>query len=80
MENFDCPNCRAPIPDWKKDYGGMREFQAKFIDADHKWRAHRKALMALKRGDCLCEMAIGNPMILDHSEGCKLAQELLGEK
>jgi hypothetical protein len=35
-----------------------------------------KALTLLKRGDCWCEMAIGNPMIHDHSEGCKIAQEL----
>lgn len=31
----------------------------------------------LKRGDCWCEMACGNPMFKDHTAGCKLAQQAL---
>lgn len=34
----------------------------------------RAVLMGLKRGDCWCQMAIGNPMIHEHSRWCKLAQ------
>ena len=39
----------------------------------------REALEALKRGDCWCEMAIGNPMVKDHSAACKLASAVLEE-
>jgi hypothetical protein len=30
-------------------------------------------LKGLKRGDCFCEMSIGNPMVKDHTESCKRA-------
>lgn len=40
----------------------------------------RMALELLKRGSCWCEMAIGNPMVKNHSEGCKLAQRLMEGK
>lgn len=32
------------------------------------------ALLAVKRGDCWCDMGIGNPMVRDHSPGCLQAQ------
>lgn len=38
----------------------------------------RNALLAIQRGDCFCEVAIGNPMMKDHSEACKLAKAALG--
>ena len=39
----------------------------------------KQALRLLKRGSCWCEMAICNPMVKEHSEGCKLAQQLMGD-
>jgi hypothetical protein len=39
----------------------------------------REALADLKRGDCWCEVAIGNPMCRgEHSSGCKKAQAIMG--
>ena len=35
-----------------------------------------RLLQLLKLGDCWCEMAIGNPMVKDHSEVCKRIQKL----
>lgn len=34
-------------------------------------------ILQLKRGDCWCEMGIGNPMVRDHSSACKQLQEML---
>ena len=36
-------------------------------------------LMGLKRGDCWCQMAIGNPMIREHSQWCKLAKAIFDD-
>jgi hypothetical protein len=36
----------------------------------------REALVALKGGDCWCEMAVGNPMVRRHSTGCQMATDL----
>ena len=36
-----------------------------------------KALMDLKRGDCWCEMAIGNPMMRGHSPHCENAKRAM---
>ena len=36
-----------------------------------------KLLEALKRGDCWCETAIGNPMQRGHSKSCKEAVEVM---
>jgi hypothetical protein len=33
-----------------------------------------EALNRLKRGECWCEMAIGNPTVREHSKGCDLAR------
>lgn len=40
----------------------------------------RAVLRRLKRGDCWCEMAVGNPMVSSHDEACLEAQRLLAEK
>ena len=32
---------------------------------------------SLKRGDCWCEMGIGNPMYTEHSKGCQMVQQFL---
>lgn len=37
------------------------------------------ALIELKRGDCWCEMGIGNPNCRDHSRACKNARAVLLE-
>ena len=38
------------------------------------------ALRELKRGGkCWCDMAIGNPMVREHSKGCKMSQAILDE-
>lgn len=39
----------------------------------------KEALRLLKRGRCWCQMAIGHPLAHTHSEGCLLAQKLMGE-
>jgi hypothetical protein len=39
---------------------------------------HREVINKLKRGSCWCEMAIGNPMVKNHSQGCQQAQALMG--
>ena len=36
------------------------------------------ALNGLRRGACWCELAIGNPMLTDHTSACKAVQALLG--
>ena len=36
-------------------------------------------LKALKRGDCWCEMGIGNPMMSRHSPGCLSAQAAIAK-
>lgn len=39
-----------------------------------------QALRGLKlHGDCWCGVAIGNPMMRDHSDACKAAKAALGE-
>lgn len=38
--------------------------------------AMSEALALLKRGDCWCEMAIGHPLLKNHSKGCVIAQNL----
>lgn len=37
----------------------------------------REALEKLKRGDCWCEMGIGNPMVREHSPSCVAARAAL---
>ena len=39
-----------------------------------------EALKLLKRGTCWCEMAIGHPLVNQHSLGCQAARELLSTK
>lgn len=39
-----------------------------------RWLVAREALRALKRGDCWCEMATGNPMVSIHSHACQQAR------
>ena len=39
-----------------------------------------QALLALKRGSCWCEMAVGTPYCNGHSSACLRAQELTGER
>lgn len=34
-------------------------------------------LRGLLRGDCFCEMAVGNPMCKSHDSGCKAATDFL---
>ena len=37
----------------------------------------KKVIHLLKRGDCWCEMAVGNPMATEHDKGCLAAKEIL---
>ena len=39
-----------------------------------------RALTLLSKGDCWCEMAVDNPMVKEHSEGCGLAREYFANK
>lgn len=39
-----------------------------------------KVIIDLKRGDCWCEMSIGNPMVKDHSPECKGARAILANE
>ena len=36
----------------------------------------KSVLNGLKRGDCWCEMAVGNPMVSSHDKDCLRAQAL----
>lgn len=48
-------------------FGLLKETHAKY----------QRTIKLLKTGDCWCGIGIGDPRIRDHSEGCKLAQELI---
>lgn len=52
----------------------MRDYE----DGDFRFKSAAllvfKALMDLKRGDCWCEVAIGNPMMRNHSPQCENAK------
>jgi hypothetical protein len=39
----------------------------------------RAIVTGLRRGSCWCEMAIGNPMVREHSTVCKAATVIMGE-
>ena len=34
----------------------------------------RDIIWALRRGACWCEMAVGNPMVKEHSSACRAAK------
>ena len=38
----------------------------------------RAILHQLRKGQCWCEMGIGNPMVKKHSEICLAVQEIMG--
>lgn len=54
------------------------EFSA-YQSAIEELKAARQTIGSLKYGDpkCFCDIAIGNPMVRDHSESCKSATENL---
>jgi len=37
-------------------------------------------LEGLKRGSCFCEMAVGNPMVREHTEACNRAMKFLKDR
>lgn len=42
------------------------------------YQAFKNALALVRRGEtCWCEMAVGNPMVTDHSNACKIARALM---
>ena len=53
---------------------------AELMDVCQKQAALKAALIGLKRGDCWCGMAIGNPNYQDHDDSCYEARAALGEK
>lgn len=47
---------------------------------ERECNALREALAGLKRGECFCEMAIGNPMYKEHSKQCVKATAALAKE
>lgn len=69
------------IPEMSVEYAG---FYGGYHFRDVDIKNLLKALQGLKRGDCFCEVAIGNPMLGgSHTESCiyasKIIKELLNE-
>jgi hypothetical protein len=79
-------NVSAPIPAddprmiaWKA-YVETEDYANALKWATESQREILRVLAALKRGDCWCEMAVGNPMVSYHNEGCSVAASIFDDR